>query len=224
MATDRSPTGRDGDPLRAPAPGELPGDRARTPGSELDVACQEQADLILLALVGELDTYTTPGFQEYARRYDPGEVQLVIDLAGVTFLDSAGLSALLSLRTQAERTGAGLGLVCPDPGLLRLFWFTGLGPLFVFGGDLATVRAALSDQSGEATYSKEAAMQIAWSKLQEAVRKRIGRDRSEDAHDASRAEDEDAARAEDEGYPLGRPDQVDDPDSHPSRAPKDETG
>ena len=93
--------------------------------------------------MGELDTYTTPGFTEYARRHDPGKVQLVIDLTGVTFLDSAGLSALLSLRTQADRAGAQLGLVCPDPGLARLFRYTDLHPLFAFGGDLTAVRAAL---------------------------------------------------------------------------------
>jgi hypothetical protein len=56
-------------------------------------------------------------------------------------------------------------------------------------------------------------MQTAWRKLREAVRRRIGRDRSEDAHAA--------ARAEDDGYPLGRSDQTDDPDSDPSGAAKD---
>jgi anti-sigma B factor antagonist len=101
---------------------------------------------MLLALVGQLDTYTTPGFREYARRYDPGEVQLVIDLAGVSFLDSAGLSALLSLRAQADRAGAQLGLVCPDPALVRLFRYTDLHPMFVFGGDLNAVRAALRQE------------------------------------------------------------------------------
>jgi anti-anti-sigma factor len=150
MASDRSPKGRGADPLRPPAPSELPDDRARTPGSELDVACQEQADLILLTLVGALDAYTTRGFREYARRYDPGKVQLVIDLVGVSFLDSAGLSALLSLRTQADRAGAQLGLVCPDPSVVRLFRYTGLQPLFVFGGDLTAVRAALRQERGGA--------------------------------------------------------------------------
>jgi anti-sigma B factor antagonist len=143
MASDRLTHGRGADPRPAPPPREAPGDRARKPGSQLSVTCQEQVDLVLLALVGALDTYTTPGFRARARPYDPAEVQLVVDLAGVSFLDSAGLSALLSLRTQAERAGAQLGLVCPDPGLVRLFRFTGLHPLFVFGGDLTAVRAAL---------------------------------------------------------------------------------
>jgi len=46
-------------------------------------------------------------------------------------------------------------------------------------------------------------MQTAWRKIQEAVRRRIGRDRS-DAEESARRADEDAARAENEGYPLGR--------------------
>jgi anti-sigma B factor antagonist len=146
MAADRSAKRRGGDSLRAPPPSALPDSRARKPGSTLDIACQEHGDLILLALVGELDTYTTPGFTEYARRFDPGKVQLVIDLTGVTFLDSAGLSALLSLRTQADRAGGQLGLVCPDPGVARLFRYTDLQPLFAFGVDLTAVRAALPQE------------------------------------------------------------------------------
>jgi hypothetical protein len=78
-------------------------------------------------------------------------------------------------------------------------------------------------------------MQTAWRKLREAVRRRIGRDRS-DAEESARRADEDAARAENEGYPLGRgdggddghplgrPDQTDDPDPDPSGAPKDRDG
>jgi len=78
-------------------------------------------------------------------------------------------------------------------------------------------------------------MQSAWRKIQEAVRRRIGRDRS-DAEESARRADEDAARAENEGYPLGRgsggddgnplgrPDQTDDPDSDPSGAAKDRDG
>jgi len=123
-------------------------ERAERPGSALSVNCEEQEGLIVLSLAGDLDISTTPVFQEHVRRYDPAEVQLVIDLAGVQLLDSTGLGALVSLRNRARRDGGRLGLVCPDHRLMRLFWFTGLRPAFALGDDLASVRSALAEGAG----------------------------------------------------------------------------
>jgi anti-anti-sigma factor len=112
------------------------------------VSRDEREDLIVLSLSGNLDIDTTPTFQEHVRHYDPAEVQLVIDLAGVQLLDSAGLGALVTLRNRARREGGRLGLVCPDRRLTRLFWFTGLRPAFALGDDLAAVRSALAEGAG----------------------------------------------------------------------------
>jgi len=68
----------------------------------------------------------------------------VIDLSGVRLLDSAGPGALMSLRNEADRAGGALGLVCPCQSLVRVFSVTGLRPAFMFGDDLAAVRAALA--------------------------------------------------------------------------------
>ena len=121
---------------------------AQRHGSALSVDCEEREGLIVLSLAGNLDIYTAPVFQEHVRRYDPAEVQLVIDLAGVQLLDSTGLGALVGLRNRARRDGGRLGLVCPDHRLMRLFWFTGLRPAFALGDDLATVRSALAEGAG----------------------------------------------------------------------------
>ena len=88
----------------------------RRPGdgrSALGITCQTLGDLVLVGLRGELDVYTSPGFREHVRRYDPAEVQLAIDLTEVGLLDSAGLGGLISLRNEVHRAGRSLGLVCP---------------------------------------------------------------------------------------------------------------
>ncbi len=121
---------------------------AKGPGSVLSLNSEERDGLIVLGLVGNLDIYTTPTFQEHLRRYDPAEVHLVIDLTGVQLLDSTGLGALVSLRNRARRDGGRLGLICPDHRVMRMFWFTGLRPAFAFGDDLATVRSALAEGAG----------------------------------------------------------------------------
>ena len=149
MATDRFPGGTPTHLPRAMTAREEPA-TARHPvaaGSALSVNCEERKGLVVLRLAGDLDTYTTPGFTEHVRRYDPAEVQLVIDLTGVGLLDSAGLSALVSLRNRAHREGARLGLVCPDRRLVRLFWFTGLRPAFAFGDELPAVCEALAPRA-----------------------------------------------------------------------------
>jgi anti-sigma B factor antagonist len=112
--------------------------------SSLSIECEAHDDLVLVALEGELDIYTTSAFREHVRRYDPAAVPLVIDLTAVSLLDSAGLGGLISLRNEADRGGARLGLVCPRHRLTRLFRVTGLRSAFAFGHDLATVRAALA--------------------------------------------------------------------------------
>jgi anti-sigma B factor antagonist len=115
------------------------------PPSGLRVTCQTFEDLVLVGLQGELDVYTTPAFREHVRRYDPAEVQLVVDLAGVRLLDSAGLGGLVSLRNAVHRCGGRLGLVCPQRDLSRLFWVTGLRPAFAIEENLAALRVALTE-------------------------------------------------------------------------------
>jgi anti-sigma B factor antagonist len=66
----------------------------------------------------------------------------VIDLTGVTLIDSAGLGALVSLRNQAYRDGPGsLGLVCPQQHLLRVFELAGLRRAFSFSPTVPSSRS-----------------------------------------------------------------------------------
>ncbi len=158
MTTDRLPErNRDG-PLASHAlqASPLPGSGGVLPAGSVEeaagklpsglyVTSETFEDLVLVGLQGELDVYTSSAFREHVRRYDPAEVQLVIDLAGVRLLDSAGLGGLVSLRNEVHRNGGRLGLVCPRHDLARLFWVTGLRPAFAFGENLATVRVALAE-------------------------------------------------------------------------------
>lgn len=110
----------------------------------LTVTAEELPDLVLIGLAGELDIYTVPGFRQDVERFDPAEVQLVIDLAEVTLLDSSGLGALVSLLNRARGGQGRLGLVCPHRHLRRVFEITGLRRAFVFGDDVEAVRAGLA--------------------------------------------------------------------------------
>jgi anti-sigma B factor antagonist len=110
----------------------------------LTVTAEERDDLVLVTLGGELDIYTVPTFRHDVERFDPAEVQLVVDLSDVTLIDSSGLGALVSLLNRARGASRSLGLVCPHRHLRRVFEITGLRRAFVFGDDIESVRSSLA--------------------------------------------------------------------------------
>lgn len=59
-----------------------------------------------------------------------GPTDIVVDLSGLTFCDSAGLNLLLRARMQAVESGHTLRLTAPSAQMLRLLDITGVLPLF----------------------------------------------------------------------------------------------
>src|SRR5437016_313635 len=61
----------------------------------------------LLAVEGELDLYTSPEVKELVRAIPDGIASLLVDLAAVSFVDSAGLGVLVGIaKRMRERGGA----------------------------------------------------------------------------------------------------------------------
>jgi anti-sigma B factor antagonist len=76
---------------------------------------------------GELDLDTSPGLlAEVGRRVDSGARRLVVDLAGLTFVDSTGLGAIVGCWRRAARATATFELVNPSPYVLSTLQITGL--------------------------------------------------------------------------------------------------
>jgi anti-anti-sigma factor len=110
----------------------------------LDVRTEEQGDLLVVILGGELDIYTVAGFRRDIESIEPGEKPVAIDLTDVTLIDSSGLGALVSLLNRVRTTDGRIGLICPHRRLRRVFEIAGLRRAFVFADDLPTLRAALA--------------------------------------------------------------------------------
>jgi anti-sigma B factor antagonist len=87
-----------------------------------------------LALFGELDmgaTFSAEG--ELDRLIERENVRrLVIDLRGVTFLDSTGLRLLVQTDARAREGGFELALVRGRPDVQRVFQLAGLGDVLPF--------------------------------------------------------------------------------------------
>jgi anti-sigma B factor antagonist len=81
-----------------------------------------------LALVGELDTSTTPRLIREIDAIAADDVRIVLDLSAMTFMDSSGLGAILYAWTTATQRNGRLVLVCPlDAHLRRTLDARGVG-------------------------------------------------------------------------------------------------
>ncbi|HYH58624.1 MAG TPA: STAS domain-containing protein [Thermoleophilaceae bacterium] len=84
-----------------------------------------------LAVFGELDLGTVDPFKlriELLEREQPERI--VIDLRGVTFMDSMALGILVSHRLQAQQAGRSFALVEPPRHIEDLFRLTGMQDQF----------------------------------------------------------------------------------------------
>ena len=86
--------------------------------------------LALVVLTGEVDIYTAPRFREcMIELLDAGVDRLVIDLSGVTFIDSTALGVLVGTH-RSLAAGERLAIACSHPDVLNIFELTGLDATF----------------------------------------------------------------------------------------------
>ena len=103
----------------------------------------EEAGYTVLAISGEFDLYGAPGLRSrIGDLFDSGHRRLIVDLSGVEFIDSTGLSVLVASQNRVREIGGVLTLVCLQEWLLKLFRMTGLDQVFTF---CPTVDRALAD-------------------------------------------------------------------------------
>lgn len=96
----------------------------------------ERTEAPQLAISGEVDLQFAEALREAgaraADRVAPGSC-LEIDMTGLTFIDSSGLGALVSIRESALAVGcSGVALIGMSAQFTRLFDMTGLTDSFVF--------------------------------------------------------------------------------------------
>jgi stage II sporulation protein AA (anti-sigma F factor antagonist) len=107
--------------------------RDLTPAGELVVSRERRADMVILSLSGELDLATSALLE---RELDAAEaarpMRLVVDLAGLEFIDSSGLNTLVQAHERASENGHQLFLRQGPRPVRRLFELTNTVRLFSF--------------------------------------------------------------------------------------------
>ena len=83
--------------------------------------------VVVLRARGDLDAYTAPGLRAELHAATEGDARLVVvDLADVTFIDSAGLGALVGAHRRMLEADGTLRVVRPPDLVARAFELTGL--------------------------------------------------------------------------------------------------
>jgi anti-anti-sigma factor len=97
----------------------------------LTIDVDKREAVTVAAVGGELDLATAPElFETVSSRISAGDRHIVLDLSGLTFCDSAGLSLFVRLQRQLEELGGDLTLAAPTPIVRRVLDVTGLAAAF----------------------------------------------------------------------------------------------
>ena len=101
----------------------------------------ERDGQVIVALRGELDVAEAASVAAGLTAIAAREREVIVDLAGLNFIDSSGVAALLRARKHARQAGGDLLLAAPQRQVLRILALTGLIDVF-------TVHASVDEAAG----------------------------------------------------------------------------
>jgi len=95
--------------------------------SGFSITLKHDPDGVQVRIVGELDLATVPELNRVLETLDgDGYSRLMLDLDGVQFIDSSGLSVIASANRSADSNGHRLTIRCSSWQVRRLFELTGM--------------------------------------------------------------------------------------------------
>ena len=95
-------------------------------GDALSVTVRRERGVAVAEVAGDLDMSTAPRLREHLFGLADSGQTLIVDLNRVTFIDSAGLGALVGTARRAAAHGGRLYAVCARPETRKLLWLTGV--------------------------------------------------------------------------------------------------
>jgi anti-sigma B factor antagonist len=120
-------------------------------GGALAITVRSERGVVIAAVTGEIDISTVAQLRERLFELADNGGTLIVDLNRVTFIDSAGLGALVGTARRAAVHGGSLHAVCSRPQTRKLLWLTGVDrriPLTATVDGALMLMAASRDSSG----------------------------------------------------------------------------
>ena len=109
-----------------------------------EISGREVDGIHIVSVSGEIDVATAPELRDRLQAVTGSGRTTVVDLLGVTFLDSTALGVLVGALKRSRESGGQLRLVLDQPRILKVFEITGLSDVFAIH---ATVAQALEGAS-----------------------------------------------------------------------------
>jgi len=109
----------------------------------LEIQVDLVEDCTICRPVGELDAFTVSQFRQSLAEL-ASTPRLLIDLAGVPFVDSAGLGALIGGIRRVRELGGDVAVACPRPTLTRLLHTTGFDRIVTVTSSVGEAASALA--------------------------------------------------------------------------------
>jgi anti-sigma B factor antagonist len=116
----------------------------------VDLSTRECDGRVIASLRGELDVADAASVAAALIAVAASHREIIIDLAGLEFIDSSGLAALVRVRKHARHAGGDLLLAAPQRQVLQVLTLTRLTEVFA-------VHACVAEAVGSAERSRAAA-------------------------------------------------------------------
>ena len=112
-------------------PRHMSSDRGAEPPGNVNLRSEARGETLDVAISGELDMAAAFKLETHldALLAAPDTQAVVLDLAEVTFIDSAGVGALLAVRERAQQLGIELAISRVSGRVQRVLDATGLGDM-----------------------------------------------------------------------------------------------
>jgi len=105
--------------------------------SGFSCASRQEGDTVILDVSGEIDLAVADTLTDQAGAWIAPSRRLVLDCSGITFLDSTGLSALLTIQNAAADHRAGFALANLSDPVARVLELSGTLAVFTIIDDPA---------------------------------------------------------------------------------------
>jgi anti-anti-sigma factor len=108
----------------------------------MDLATKHDGKSLIVSLIGRLDVVNAPRFEaNMLEEVQRGETSFILDLAGLDYISSAGLRALLVLAKRVQAQQGQLYLCGLCGGVREVFDVSGFSGIFACCPDLAAAQA-----------------------------------------------------------------------------------
>jgi anti-sigma B factor antagonist len=111
--------------------------------SDFNINREDRNGVALIRVHGFLDAHTFEQLEEVIREvYDDGCFKLVVDLAKVDYISSAGAGVFIGARSESQENGGDVVLLNPTEGVKEVFELLGLTQIFKVATDEAAAFAS----------------------------------------------------------------------------------